>query len=175
MTSGSAIRRWILSFKFFDFFRDVLRNLIHLKVLLLSAMITVPMFLIILFIWLTFFSIPSPEFDEPGYLAVEYLLSSLYSGTSNCTKIENEIGKTIAPNLIECSGWGYSMKITNVKSGYVIDLERRYAIKKMDSEGKNFQLFVDVENGIEFRTVDGVIRDFSPVISESIRKRENPS
>lgn len=138
------------------------RSLFHPRTLLLSGVITVPLFFLAVAVWIAFFSLPAPTSDDPGYLAVEYLLSSVYSGSSNCKKIENEIGQTIAQSLIECSGWGYSMRIRNIKNGYELYLPRLYKIEFV-SESQQRQEFMDSENHIAFEVVDGVIQDFYPV------------
>ena len=116
--------------------------------------------LLVLFLSSVFFeSPPAPKSNDPGYRSVHYLLGSIYSGTSSCEILENDIGSLIAPGLIECSGSGYSLVVRNAKNGCVLRLRKKFDLELVSEEGDK-KVFVDTGNLYVFEVKGLMILDF---------------
>jgi hypothetical protein len=117
--------------------------------------ISAAIFVVAILSWVFFESPPSPKSDDPGYRSVHYLLGSIYSGSSTCKILKNRIGTLIAPGLMECSGWGYSLVVRNAKNGCVLDIREKFDIELVSEEGDK-KVFLDTKNLYYFE-VDGLL------------------
>jgi hypothetical protein len=117
------------------------------------------LFLVAVLFWVIVESSPSPKSNDPGYRSVHYLLGSIYSGSSTCRILRNDVGSIIAPGLMECSGEGYSLVVRNARNGCVLDIREKFDLQLVTEEGQK-KVFVDTKNRYFFE-VDGLmILDF---------------
>jgi len=144
-----------------------LRTLFHPKTAFLASAVTVPLFIIAVAIHIVFLSGPSPKSDDPGYRTVHYLLGSIYSGSSTCGILKNDIGSLIAPDLIECSGWGYSLEVRNIKNGCVLSLQEAFEIELVHQSGDE-KTFLDTRNSYVFEVKGNMVVDFYEAQSTDI-------
>lgn len=142
--------------------RNGLRSLVGLfspQAIFVLSGISAAIFVVAILSWVFFESPPSPKSNDPGYRSVHYLLGSIYSGSSTCKILKNRIGALFAPDLMECSGSGYSLVVRNAKNGCVLDIREKFDIELVSEEGDK-KVFVDTKN-LYFFEVDGLmILDF---------------